>query len=123
MTRAATPPILLQLQNPDSLSTQAEALRSLKNETIGHEQRKEAWIRWGILPILAQVLSTRQSSPGKTAASELNGAASRDPPSPTTEADKACRQAIIILGSLAQGILLPSIHTYRFGFGRMNTGD
>ncbi|PKY02477.1 armadillo repeat protein [Aspergillus campestris IBT 28561] len=103
MTRAATPPILLQLQNPDSLSSQAAALRSLKNETIGHEQRKEAWIRWGILPILAQVLSTRQSSPGKTAASERNGAASRDPPSPTTDADKACLQAIIILGSLAQG--------------------
>lgn len=102
MTRASAPPLLLQLQNAETLSAQAAALRSLKNETIGHDQRKESWVRWGILPVLANILAARQS-PGKgTASAELAGGSKLR--YPTSEEDEACLQAVIILGSLAQGI-------------------
>lgn len=101
MTRASTPPILLELQSADSLSSQASALRTLKNETIGHDQRKEAWIRWGIIPILAKVLASRQTNGKNT---ELNGPTkSQQPSSRNPEEDETCLQAIIILGSIAQG--------------------
>ncbi|KAF7587967.1 hypothetical protein BBP40_006475 [Aspergillus hancockii] len=101
MTRASTPPILLQLQSADSLSTQAAVLRTLKNETIGHEQRKEAWIQGGIIPILVKILASRQASGKNTG---LNGAAeSQQLSSRRSEEDEICLQAIIIIGSLAQG--------------------
>ncbi|PYI04218.1 armadillo repeat protein [Aspergillus sclerotiicarbonarius CBS 121057] len=101
MTRASAPPLLLQLQSAGSSSAQAAALRSLKNETIGHDQRKESWIRWGIIPVLANILAARQS-PGKGPVSAEHSGGSRLR-YPTSEEDEACLQAVIILGSLAQG--------------------
>ncbi|PLB45425.1 armadillo repeat protein [Aspergillus steynii IBT 23096] len=105
MTRASTPPVLLQLQTADSPSSQAAALRTLKNETIGHDQRKEAWIRWGIVPTLAKLLASRPSGDKtSTTISEINGTASdRDLAHPKSEADDVCLQAIIVIGSLVQG--------------------
>ncbi|KAL2837870.1 armadillo repeat protein [Aspergillus pseudodeflectus] len=99
MTRSVTPPIL-QLQNAESLSSQAAALRALKNETIGHDQRKEALVRLGILPMLAHFLASRSlnGSPGRKGSSKH-----RDLPGSRAEADDAHLQAIILLGSLAQG--------------------
>jgi hypothetical protein len=105
MTRAVTPPILLQLLNAESLSSQAAALRDLKNETIGHDQRKEAWVRWGLLPILADILAARGLGGRSATGSELKrGLKHRDLPGSREEADDACLQAIILFGSLAQGI-------------------
>ncbi|OJJ35671.1 hypothetical protein ASPWEDRAFT_51655 [Aspergillus wentii DTO 134E9] len=100
MTRASAPPLLLQLQSAESISSKVATLRALKNETIGHDQRKEAWIGWGIVPILAEILASRPSCGG----SELNGGAKPQKSSTTrSEEDEACMQAITILGSLAQG--------------------
>lgn len=110
MTRDSMPLILVQLQNAESLSSQVSTLRTLKNETIGHDQRKETWIRWGLIPILAQVLALRQPSGKNVANSELNGAGSYHGPSkPESEEDEACLQAIIVLGSLAQGDYIPEL--------------
>lgn len=102
MTRAETPPILLQLQNADTLSSQTVALRGLKNETIGHDQCKGTWVQLGLIPVLANVLASRavDKSAGLQSDSkrpELPGSAE--------EGDDACLQAIILLGSLAQGML------------------
>lgn len=111
MTRASTPPVLLQLQTADSPSSQAAALRTLKNETIGHDQRKEAWIRWGIVPTLAKLLASRPPNDKTSTISEINGTASgRDLAYPKKEVDEACLQAIIVVGSLVQGIWLPGKH-------------
>lgn len=101
MTRASAPPLLPQLQSADSASAQAIALRCLKNETIGHDQRKECWIRWGIIPMLANILAARQS-PGKGPASAEHSGGSRLR-HPASQEDEARLQAVIILGSLAQG--------------------
>ncbi|KAJ5136899.1 hypothetical protein N7448_005453 [Penicillium atrosanguineum] len=104
--RAATP-ILSQLQSLESISEQVASLRALKNELIGHDQRKEAYVTGGIFPILAQVLALRR--PGKAAAAEsnrssLSQATSNQGPGETQMSDEtACLQAILIAGSLAQG--------------------
>ncbi|KAL5335293.1 armadillo-type protein [Aspergillus crustosus] len=101
MTRAVTPPILLQLQNADSLSSQAAALRDLKNETIGHDQRKETWVRLGLITILADVLAARKL--GGRSSENKSGYKHRDLHGSREDANDACLQAIIIIGSLAQG--------------------
>ncbi|OJJ44141.1 hypothetical protein ASPZODRAFT_135623 [Penicilliopsis zonata CBS 506.65] len=109
MTRATTPPpLLLQLQSPESLSSQTAGLRALKNDIIGHDHRKEAWIGWGIVPVLSHVLASRLSGDKRFAELELNGAgagATQQGLQRTgrTVEDEACVQAIIIVGSLAQG--------------------
>ncbi|PYH42630.1 armadillo repeat protein [Aspergillus saccharolyticus JOP 1030-1] len=99
MTGASAPPLLLQLQTADSLPAQAAALRSLKNETIGHNQRKEAWVRWGIIPVLAKILASRYGKDNVTP--EANGAAKLR--CFQSQEDETCLQAIVIMGSLAQG--------------------
>ncbi|RHZ56482.1 hypothetical protein CDV55_105938 [Aspergillus turcosus] len=97
MTRTSTPATLLQLQSAESLSAQVALLRSLKNETIGHDQRKEIYIKRGIIPALTKVLTSRKLS-GKSFA-----ATGKESSGVKSEEDEACLQAIIILGSLAQG--------------------
>lgn len=104
MTRPSTPPILHQLQNAESLSSQIASLRALKNETIGHDQHKENWIRWGIIPILSRILASRLPSGKGAAEIELNGSGGPPPPSGVgSQEEEACIQAIIVVGSLAQG--------------------
>jgi hypothetical protein len=97
MTRTSTPPTLLQLQSADSVSSQAALLRSLKNETIGHDQRKEIYVKLGIIPVLTKVLTSRKLS-GKSVTATV-----KESSGIKSEEDDACLQAIIILGSLAQG--------------------
>ncbi|KAJ5738090.1 hypothetical protein N7493_001245 [Penicillium malachiteum] len=94
MTRAATPPILLQLQSSDTTSSQVVCLRSLKNELIGHDQRKETYVIAGVIPVLGQVLASRW--PVKPAGTESGS-------SQTSDDLEACLQAILVVASLAQG--------------------
>jgi hypothetical protein len=101
MTRAAAPPILLQLQSAESASSQIAALRTLKNELIGHDQRKETYVVEGIIPTLAQVLTSRW--PGTAEFNESILHHGRSMPK-ATEDYEACLQATLIVGSLAQGV-------------------
>lgn len=108
MTRATAPPILAQLHSSHSVSEQVAVLRLLKNDLIGHDQRKEAYVAGGILPALAQVLAV--CWPGKAAAAGSNGAASGQSGFlQSSEETEACQQAILIVGSLAQGIHNPRL--------------
>lgn len=76
----------------------------MKNETIGHDQRKETWVRYGIIPILSRILASRRPSEKSVAGVRLNGSAeSRRPSEARSGEEEACLQAIIIIGSLAQG--------------------
>ncbi|QSS59182.1 armadillo repeat protein [Histoplasma capsulatum] len=107
MARAATPQIISDIQNPDSTASRIEALRLLKNEIIGHDQRKEAWIGWGIIPLLSQILAGRRGAGKKTTGGEVNGHTRRQhlarSRSGRSDDDEVCLQAILIIGSLAQG--------------------
>lgn len=103
MTHVSTP-ILLELHSAESLSSQIAALRKLKNETVGHGQRKELWIRGGIISILSKILALRRTTERRTGVQDLNGTVElRESLSSRSEEEDACLQAIIIVGSLAQG--------------------
>ncbi|KAJ5584166.1 Armadillo [Penicillium hispanicum] len=102
MTRAAAPPTLLQLQTAESVSTQLAALRSIKNELIGHDQRKEAYVVGGVIPALVQVLTSQR--PAKAGSTEPNRSALNQTGScQGSEEAEVGLQAILIVGSLAQG--------------------
>ncbi|EEQ90655.1 hypothetical protein RJZ56_003295 [Blastomyces dermatitidis] len=107
MTRAAAPHIISDIQNPESTASRIAALRLLKNDIIGHDQRKEAWVGRGIVPLLSQILAGRRGTGKKSIVGEVNGHAKQQylagRRSGRSEEDEACLQAIIIIGSLAQG--------------------
>jgi hypothetical protein len=63
MTRAAAPPILEQLQSAESASAQITVLRALKNELIGHDQRKEALVAEGIIPLTGADVEMARNEP------------------------------------------------------------
>ncbi|KAJ5090336.1 Armadillo [Penicillium argentinense] len=99
MASGAPPTPLLKLQNAESVASQAACLRTLKHELIGHDQRKETYVIWGILPILAQILASNHPSKVTSAdSSEAKPFQYED----SSEYD-ACMQAIIISGTVAHG--------------------
>ncbi|KAL8726643.1 MAG: hypothetical protein Q9166_006602 [cf. Caloplaca sp. 2 TL-2023] len=103
MTLPITPPILSELRSPTSPASQVNALRALKNEIIGHEQKKRMWVGLGVLAPLARILNTprangkRRESNGNRSAHQGKTAFGR------TDEEEARLQAIIIVGSLASG--------------------
>ncbi|MCJ1479672.1 hypothetical protein MMC13_008358 [Lambiella insularis] len=102
MTRPSTPPILSELRSPTSPATQVAALRALKNELIGHEQ-KEMWIGLGVVAPITRILNTHKGG-GKRRHREVSGVLERSGRSSSrTDEEEARLQAIIIVGSLAQG--------------------
>ncbi|KAI4161705.1 MAG: hypothetical protein LQ342_004713 [Letrouitia transgressa] len=103
MNRASTPPILSELRSSTSPAIQVAALRSLKNEIIGHGQKKEMWIGLGVLEPLARILNSSKRS-GKKPFRDANGL-SHHPTAQEARSDEeeARLQAIIIIGILAHG--------------------
>ena len=103
MTRPSTPPLLSELRSPTSPATQVAALRALKNELVGHEQQKEMWVGRGVVAPLSRILNTHYRG-GKRRYREANGALDRvGRTQTTTDEEEARMQAIIIVGSLANG--------------------
>ena len=103
MTRPSTPPILSELRSASSPVSQVAALRALKNEIIGHEQKKEMWIGLGVLAPIARILNTHKGN-GKKRHRDLNGTTSRSRQKVSRSDEEEARlQAIIIVGSLAHG--------------------
>lgn len=103
MTRPSTPPILSELRSSSSPASQVAALRALKNDIIGHEQKKEMWIGLGVLAPIARILNSPNSS-GKKRNYELHGSNFQPKRNGSrTDEEEALLQAIIIIGSLALG--------------------
>ena len=63
MARIQSPPVLSQIRVARTYSEQAAALRALKDEIIGHGQRKEWWVQNGILESLVKILQTNARTP------------------------------------------------------------
>ena len=103
MTRPSTPPILAELRSSSSPASQVAALRALKNEIIGHGQKKEMWIELGVLAPIKRILNGHKGSgkrkhrDGNDDAKQIKRKGSR------TDEEEARLQAIIIVGSLAHG--------------------
>lgn len=102
MTRPSTPPILSELQSPSSPASQIAALRALKNDLIGHEQKKEMWIGLGVVAPIARILNTHRAN-GKRRHNEIVDATEFSYRANRTDEEEARLQAIIIVGSLAHG--------------------
>jgi hypothetical protein len=99
MARPQNSPILAQLRNAKSLPEQTAALQALKNEIVGHVQRKEAWIGLGVLePIVRTLASSRSPAKpnGKDATIQL---VSR----PLSDEDSVKLQALQLVASFANG--------------------
>ncbi|KAM0199942.1 hypothetical protein ACHAPA_004314 [Fusarium lateritium] len=111
MARAHSHPILAQLRNARSLPEQTAALRALKNEVVGHVQRKEQWVGLGVLdPIVGALTSSR--SPVKP-----NGKDSRVllTQRPLTDEESVRLQALQLVASFANGgpAFLAPLHAAR----------
>jgi len=103
MTRPSTPPILSELRSASSPASQVAALRALKNEVIGHEQKKEMWIGLGVLAPITRILNTHRGS-GKKRHRDVNGSTNKSKQrGGRSDEEEARLQAVIIVGSLAHG--------------------
>ncbi|KAI9819823.1 MAG: hypothetical protein M1832_003898 [Thelocarpon impressellum] len=115
MTRPATPPILAQIRAPSSPAALLSALKALKNEIIGHDQKKEVWVNLGVLPVLVSALSPSRFE-GKRRSREINGGGAvrpQGPKAPLNEEEEIRLQATNIIGSLAQAgpaFVVPLLH-------------
>lgn len=120
MGRSIIPSALAELSNPTTPEAQVVALRNLKNEIVGHEQRKELAVTHGVVRPLAGLLregvrrgGKRRHSNGVTQETS-NGAAATSAPAPSsrtrqghhdewTREDELRFQATLVVGSLANG--------------------
>lgn len=99
-------PLLNRLSNATSVSEQTVALRALKHEIIGHDQRKEIWVKEGIVQLLSLILecSARgEYDTNKEAMADGQRRGGHTSKVSMTEGQELCLQAVIITGSLAQG--------------------
>jgi hypothetical protein len=114
MGRSTIPPALAELANPSTPEAQVAALQSLKNEIVGHEQRKELAVTHGVVKPLAGLLRAEARKGGKRRRGHANGHGAA-PFSDTrrghgewTAEDELRFQATLVVGSLANGERAPS---------------
>nr|KMM64038.1 armadillo repeat protein [Coccidioides posadasii RMSCC 3488] len=104
MTIISRPQLLSEIRDPESPSSRIASLRALKNDLIGHDQKKQAWIEHGIVPVLSTLLASSLLAGDRPATVQTNGdkgcSACGDG---LAAADATHREAVIIINSLAQG--------------------
>lgn len=108
MGRSNIPPALNELSNPSSPEAQVNALRNLKNEIVGHEQRKELAVVHGIVKPLARLLKggIRKGGKRRRNGSITNGSGGASAMGRDNEwdvEDELRFQATLVVGSLANG--------------------
>ncbi|PNY27575.1 Armadillo repeat-containing protein 8 [Tolypocladium capitatum] len=111
MARPQNSPVLAQLRSAKTYPEQTAALQVLKNEVVGHVQKKEEWIRLGVLdPVVGTLSSSRSPSKlnGKDARTQL---VSR----PLSDEDSVRLQALQLVASFANGgpAFLAPLHAAR----------
>lgn len=117
MGRSIIPSALAELSNPTTPEAQADALRNLKNEIVGHEQRKELAVTHGVIRPLAGLLKEgvrrggkRRHSNGLTQQASNGSVPSSGHVSSSqemwTREDELRFQATLVVGSLANGELV-----------------
>jgi hypothetical protein len=91
------------VRDPPSLEAQINALKRLKNDIVGHDQRKELVVKQGIIEPLVNIISTPSKATGKRRVAETNGEHAHAASRSWAPEQEARLQAILILGSLASG--------------------
>lgn len=103
------PSALQELSKPSTPEAQVKALQNLKNEIVGHEQRKELAVTHGVVKPLAGLLGAEARRGGKRRRDVTNGhgtgfaAESRGSQGDWTIEDELRFQATLVVGSLANG--------------------
>lgn len=92
---------LRELKTIPAPEHQLELLRLLKNDIVGHGQRKELVVRHGLLDPLAQILLSTTKATGKKVS--LPSTSQLDQPAPLSLEHDIRLQATLIVGSLANG--------------------
>ncbi|KAF1961155.1 armadillo repeat domain-containing protein [Byssothecium circinans] len=107
MGRSTIPPALIELSNPSTPEAQVNALRNLKNEIVGHEQRKELAVVHGVVKPLARLLRGETRKGGKRrrgGATNGRGGVAGTAQDGEWGAEEELRfQATLVVGSLANG--------------------
>ncbi|KAL8750528.1 MAG: hypothetical protein Q9184_006396 [Pyrenodesmia sp. 2 TL-2023] len=103
MARPTTPPILSELRSSTSPASQVAALRALKHEIVGHEQKKRMWAGLGVLVQLERILNASKVEEKRRDPNENGTGNHCKSPLVKTDEEEARLQAIIIVGSLAHG--------------------
>lgn len=103
MARHPGSPILVQLRTATTHAEQIAALKALKNDIVGHVQRKESWIGHGVLEPVVRVLIP------PTSAAKLNGKDARFQLAsrPLSDDDAVKLQALQLVTSFANGMHFP----------------
>ncbi|KAL8692300.1 MAG: hypothetical protein Q9218_002642 [Villophora microphyllina] len=98
-----TPPILSELRSSTSATCQIAALRVLKNEIIGNEQKKRTWVGLGVLSALVRIINPVNGN-GKRRDHHGTGPFNQGKAAFNENDEEAAKiQAIIVVGSLAHG--------------------
>lgn len=103
MARVQSPPVLSQIRVARTYSEQATALRALKDEIVGHSQRKEWWIQNGILESLVKILQNSVRPPASSNGKERSQLRQSGPLAEDEVVRVLCLQ---LLDSFAYGELL-----------------
>lgn len=98
MVQGPSADTIAAIRNP---TAQIASLKQLKNDIVGHEQRKELVVKQGILEPLVEILAAPARAAGKR--NSANGVSLQQIPTAWTQEDEARLQATLILGSLASG--------------------
>ena len=95
-----------ELRNPSSSTAQVAALKLLRNHVIGHVEKKESVVRLGAIEALENTLSSSVILRGKRKTQDTNGTRKgHDNPQFWSEDDEVRLQGIVLLGSLAHGMI------------------
>lgn len=109
MSRPSTAQILVQLRSAVTANAQASALRLLRDDIVGHEQKKEECVRRGAIPLVLRSLQgpwpLKRTSVGPDGEEPVGAGTS-------TPGWDARLQATIIIGSLAYGEWSPLISVH-----------
>lgn len=114
MGRSVIPSALAELSHPTTPEAQVNALRTLKNEIVGHDQRKELAVQYGLVKPLANILRSEARKGGKRRRSAMNGsseAQEAERPMEWSIDDELRFQSTLVVGSLANGECIHVHHT------------
>lgn len=101
MARPQNSPILAQLRSAKTYPEQTAALQALKNEVVGHIQKKEAWVGLGVLDPIVRTLSSTRTP---TKVNSARDARLQPTGRPLSEEDRVRLQALQLIASFANGM-------------------
>lgn len=102
MAQDSEPLLLALFQNARTYTEQTSALRSLKNEIVGHVQKKQSWVGRGVLRTIVDILQASRLP------SKANGKLRQVSADATllSEEENVRLQALQALSSFANGMTI-----------------